>query len=153
MTIGDRIKVLRKKEKLTQAEFAEKIGLKATAIGMYENNQRNVSEQSIALIVKAFGVSEDWLRYGSGDIFVESDASIVNQLISQYHMSDIEARALKFLLDMPEEKRQLVAKAFFAVLDEVKKPGKKYDFPSPDAPMVAESSKTYPDPTDGGDKT
>lgn len=152
MTIGDRIKVLRKKEKLTQAEFAEKIGLKATAIGMYENNQRNVSEQSIALIVKAFGVSEDWLRYGSGDIFVESDASIVNQLISQYHMSDIEARALKFLLDMPEEKRQLVAKAFFAVLDEVKKPGKKYDFPSPDA-MVAESSKAYPDFTDGGDKT
>ncbi len=37
MTIGERIKALRKGNKLTQEEFGERIGLKGTAIGMYES--------------------------------------------------------------------------------------------------------------------
>lgn len=64
MAIGERIKSLRKELKLTQAEFGEKIGLKPTAVLMYEKNQRGVSDQSIQLICQAFNVREAWLRDG-----------------------------------------------------------------------------------------
>ena len=121
MTIGDRIKILRKEKKLTQAEFAEKIGLKATAIGMYEKNLRNVSEQSITLIIQVFNVSETWLRYGKGDMYTQTDNQIVEQLIKQYHMSPEQEKVMKLFLSMSDEKRQLVAQAFFAFLDEAQR--------------------------------
>nr|DAJ16972.1 MAG TPA: hypothetical protein [Caudovirales sp. ctNII2] len=153
MEMYERLKYFRKKvKKMTQAEFAEKINLSRSNLGNIETGRISLTDRVISDLCQTFGLSKEWIMSGDGPMYSESDGSIVDQLIIQYNMNDIEARALKFLLNMPEEKRQLVAKAFFAVLDEVKKPGKKYDFPSPDA-MVAESSKAYPDFTDGGDKT
>lgn len=71
MTIGERIKEIRKELKLSQTEFALRIGLKQTAIGMYENNLRGVADRSILLICKEFSVSENWLRNGQGQMFVD----------------------------------------------------------------------------------
>lgn len=73
MTIGQRIKELRKHLKLTQAEFGEVIGLKATAIGMFEAEQRNVVDRNISLISEKFNVDEIWLRTGEGDMFIDLD--------------------------------------------------------------------------------
>lgn len=116
MSIGERIKLLRKDKKLTQADFGNKIGLKAAAIGMYENNLRNVSEQSITLISQAFNVNEEWLRTGKGEMYAENDESIVRELIEKYHMSENQQRIMYAFLSMDDEKREQVAKAFFALL-------------------------------------
>ena len=53
-----KVKELRKHLKLTQAEFGEVIGLKATAIGMFEAEQRNVVDRNISLISEKFNVDE-----------------------------------------------------------------------------------------------
>ena len=66
MTIGERIKLLRKDLKMSQAEFGQRIGLKQAAIGLYENGNRNVSEQSITLISQVYQVRAEWLRTGEG---------------------------------------------------------------------------------------
>ena len=50
MSIGERVRLLRKELGLNQAQFAEKIGLKQAAIGLYENNQRGVADRIILLI-------------------------------------------------------------------------------------------------------
>ena len=94
MSIGERIKLLRKAKKLTQADFGDKIGLKAGAIGMYENNLRNVSEQSITLIAQVFNVNEEWLRTGTGEMYAENDESIVRELIEKYHMTENQQRIM-----------------------------------------------------------
>ncbi len=66
MTIGERIKLLRKELKMNQAEFGQRIGLKQAAIGLYENGNRSVSEQSITLISQVYQVRAEWLRTGEG---------------------------------------------------------------------------------------
>ena len=66
MTIGERIKLLRKELKMSQAEFGQRIGLKQAAIGLYENGNRSVSEQSITLISQVYQIREEWLRTGNG---------------------------------------------------------------------------------------
>ncbi len=71
LPIGERIKELRKELKMNQTEFGERIGLKQTAIGMYENNLRRVADRSILLICKEFGVSENWLLNGEGQMFID----------------------------------------------------------------------------------
>ncbi|MEA4986535.1 MAG: helix-turn-helix transcriptional regulator [Anaerovorax sp.] len=115
MTIGERIKELRKELKLNQTEFGNRIGLKQTAIGMYENNLRGVADRSILLICKEFGVSEKWLRNGQGEMFINmtQDEKIIaltaRLLDNQYNF---KKALLTTILEMTEEE-DAVLKALF----------------------------------------
>ena len=68
----DRIKLLRKELKLTQAEFGAKVGVKGNTIGNYEMGLRTPSEAVIFSICREFNVSEEWLRDGIDPMFVKS---------------------------------------------------------------------------------
>ena len=75
MTIGERIKEIRKSESLTQQAFADKIGLKRNTIGNYEVNIIAPSDRTISDICREFGVREAWLREGEGEMFVQDTQS------------------------------------------------------------------------------
>ena len=66
----DRIKELRKSLGLTQAAFAEKIGVKQNTIAQYESGRNNPTDAVLALICREYGVNEVWLRTGIGPMFV-----------------------------------------------------------------------------------
>lgn len=67
--IENRIKAVRKSQKLTQAEFGMRIGLKGNTITGYETGLRAPSEAVILSICREFRVSELWLRTGEGEIY------------------------------------------------------------------------------------
>ncbi|MGI6201608.1 MAG: helix-turn-helix domain-containing protein [Christensenellales bacterium] len=71
MTIGDRIRVLRKVLKLNQEEFGARIKAAQPTIGNYETGFRAVPERTQAMIVAVYGVSPRWLRDGEGPMFPE----------------------------------------------------------------------------------
>lgn len=54
---GKRIHELRKKNKLTQSELAEKVGLSTNFIGMVERGERNTSVDKIFKLAKVFNIS------------------------------------------------------------------------------------------------
>lgn len=64
--LKDRIKKIRKHFKLTQEDFAKKLGTVQNTITGYETGRRNPSGSAAALICKEFGVNEVWLRTGEG---------------------------------------------------------------------------------------
>ncbi len=68
-----RIKQIRKSLGLTQQEFADKIGISRGNIGAYEVGKNSPSDAVISLICTKFSVNEDWLRNGTGEMFVELD--------------------------------------------------------------------------------
>lgn len=68
-----RIRELRKALNLTQKDFAEQIGLKQNAISNMEKSGATVTEHNIKTICSQFCVSENWLRTGSGEMFLESE--------------------------------------------------------------------------------
>ena len=70
--MGERIRELRKSLGLTQKEFADRIGIKPTAIANYENGRNAPIDAVVSLICREFGVSEAWLRDGEGDMIVPS---------------------------------------------------------------------------------
>jgi transcriptional regulator with XRE-family HTH domain len=117
MKIGERIKILRKELNLTQADFGEKIGLKPTAILMYEKGSRNVTGQSIALITQTFNVNEEWLKTGNGTMFVTNDNTLLEKLINEYHMSNAQQQIITAFLHMDDQKREVVSQAFFTFID------------------------------------
>lgn len=59
-----RIKQVRTMEGLTQAQFAERIGLSRNYVAMIEIGQREPSDRTITDICRVYGIQEDWLRHG-----------------------------------------------------------------------------------------
>lgn len=66
MTVGQRIKFLRKHFRMTQKEFGESIGLGGSAISMMEQGSP-VTRANIQSICKAYGCLNEWLEHGTGD--------------------------------------------------------------------------------------
>lgn len=86
-TVNERLKKLRKALDLTQQEFAEKIGMKQNTIAQYEMGRTTPSDAIIFSICREFHVSEEWLRNGTGEMFIEQTrdeqiASFIGGLLS-----------------------------------------------------------------------
>lgn len=69
----ERIRAIRKNVSLTQAEFAERIGVKANTVTSYETGLRVPSDAVIVSICREFNISESWLRTGEGEMMEKSD--------------------------------------------------------------------------------
>ena len=67
--MNERIKQLRKHLGLNQTDFGAKIGIKQTSIANYESGTRVPLDTVVASICREFGVSEQWLREGIGEMF------------------------------------------------------------------------------------
>lgn len=68
-SIGDRIKQIRLNAKLTQQEFADRLGLNRGTITNYEINRAIPMDSIFKLISKEFKVNLDWLKTGEGEPF------------------------------------------------------------------------------------
>lgn len=69
----DRIKALRIELGLNQTEFGARLGIKQTTVAGYENGTRLPGDAMIVSICREFNVSENWLRTGQGEMFVQMD--------------------------------------------------------------------------------
>lgn len=69
----DRLRMLRKYLDLTQQEFGEKIGVKRNTIAQYEMGRNEPIDSVFSLICKEYNVNPEWLRSGTGEMFVELD--------------------------------------------------------------------------------
>lgn len=119
MTIGARIRLIRKHKGLSQTEFGKRIGLKQTAIGQYENNQHNVADRTILLICSEFNVCEEWLRNGTGPMFKETDESIITEIATQYRLGELDKAIMKIYLELPPDKKDAFKDFAFALVDTV----------------------------------
>ena len=87
LTLGERIKKVRKELDLTQQGFADRIGMKRNSIAQVEMG-RNTSDQTIISICREFNINEAWLRTGDGEMFVQRSrddelAAFMNELLTE----------------------------------------------------------------------
>lgn len=97
-TLAARIKAVRESERLTQQEFADRIGTPRSNIGGYEKGARNPSDAVVALICREFRVNESWLRTGVGEMKAETTQQ---EKLSRF-MGDVLAAA-------PDERSAFIA--------------------------------------------
>lgn len=72
--MNTRIQAVRKSFKMTQDEFAERIGLSKNFVWMVEKGDRIPSERTIKDICREFKVNYDWLVNGTGEMFQDDDS-------------------------------------------------------------------------------
>lgn len=78
--MSNRLRELRNTLKLTQDEFAIKLGVTRGAIAKLEIGDRNLTNQMIKSICREYNVSECWLRTGEGEMFNEPDVMILEKI-------------------------------------------------------------------------
>lgn len=66
----DRVLKVRKEAGLNQEDFAKKINLTKNYISLIETGNRVPSDRTISDICREFHVNEEWLRNGTGEMFV-----------------------------------------------------------------------------------
>lgn len=107
MTIGERVRIIRETiydKKISTAKFAESLGITASAVNQWENGDKGPSNTTIALICSRYGVNEEWLRTGNGEMLSpktleEEIADITSRL---YHSEDdpLRLQIVQLICDM-----------------------------------------------------
>lgn len=108
MTIGERIKEVRKSSGLTQADFGKQVKITGASVSMIEKGINNPSDQTITLICSRFHVSEDWLRTGAGEMSARSYESELEKMCAERGLSHADYVAIRNIMEMPREAREAV---------------------------------------------
>ena len=88
--MNERIKKIRKAIGLTQQEFADSIKVKRNTVATYEMGRSIPSDAAISLICKQFDVNEEWLRSGTGEMFIEkTEDEEISEMLADIQLSGI----------------------------------------------------------------
>lgn len=107
----DRIRKIRKDFGLTQKEFADRLGIKQNTVATYEIGKTNVGEAVITSICREFNVNEEWLRYGTGEMYRKKDTAF-SELIAEIDYSDDEflKNIITAYMGLDEDSKQALRK-------------------------------------------
>ncbi len=88
-TIGQRFKLIRIQEKLSQEEFGEKIGLSKSAISAVENDKSFISVEIQQTLLVSYNINLNWLISGYGSMYnngceFDKIQGEIGQLVIQY---------------------------------------------------------------------
>ncbi len=80
------LKEIREYLGITQKEFAEKLKLSQGQVSSIERGIRNMTDRLYTQISLVFGLSEEWLKTGTGQPYSEKDLkdSFLNELVKTY---------------------------------------------------------------------
>lgn len=118
MTIGERIRLIRKETGLNQTDFGEKVGLRQSSLGQIESGVRNATDRTILLICQKYSVREEWLRDGIGEMF-NIDSTIITQLSDEYDLDGFEKAMIEGFLKMRPEERKVIKSYVQNLLDKL----------------------------------
>lgn len=106
--MNERIKQIRRELGLTQAEFAERIGLKQNSIALIESGKRNISDQAVLSICREYGVNEEWLRTGDGDRFIPESNDELEALAKKYDLSNADQVLIEKYVNLKPSSREAI---------------------------------------------
>lgn len=111
--MNERIKEIRKALGLTQEEFGKRLGIKRNTLSQIENGVNNVTDQVVKLICSEFGIREEWIRTGEGNMTLPVDrekeiARLTKQLLAEEEDS-FKNRFISALAKLDESQWQTLA--------------------------------------------
>lgn len=113
----ERIRAIRKRQNLSQTKFGEKLGVSRNVINDIENGRVEAKPLIVKHICSVFGISEQWLLTGDGNMSAETTQALLDELATEYNMSDKQKRIMAAFAAMDDKKREFLAEVFFEFVD------------------------------------
>lgn len=138
----DRIREVREHFGLSMEKFGSRIGIGKASISLLESGKNNPSVQTITLICREFGVNEQWLRTGEGEMFEQTRASVLDRLSTEYDLSREQRSVIEAFLDLDPQERDVILKYVHNVFDRsAESAAQSTAIPDKEARRIAESDE------------
>ncbi len=103
-----RIRNVRKELKMSQKEFADRMGVSQGTVSWSEQPDKNVPDSTIRSICTIFNVNEDYLLYDQLPIFVQPDVFSLDKFINERGGTDLEKEIIKTYFELDPEVRKAI---------------------------------------------
>lgn len=138
----DRIREVREHFGFSMEKFGSRIGIGKASISLLESGKNNPSVQTITLICREFGVNEQWLRTGEGEMFEQTRASVLDRLSTEYDLSREQRSVIEAFLDLDPQERDVILKYVHNVFDRsAESAAQSTAIPDKEAQRIAESDE------------
>lgn len=105
--MNERVKILRDTLKLTLEKFGERIGVKKAAVSRWENGDK-IADRMVLAICREFHVNEEWLRNGTGSMFIVTPSSAMEQLKKEFNLDDFSYHLVYEYLKLEPAQKTIV---------------------------------------------
>lgn len=104
----ERLRELRKHFKLSQTEFAEKLGVTRSVIKNLELGVVEIKEHMMKLISATFNTNEEWLKNGTGEMLIQTPKNILDELVVAHGLTEKETAIVSAFLDLSPAGRSAI---------------------------------------------
>lgn len=104
----ERIRKIRRYLDLTQQEFADRLGIKRGAIANYELGRNEPVDSVVSLICREYGVNEEWLRTGTGEMFEPDSGDELEALAKKYDLSNADQVLMEKYVNLKPGSREAI---------------------------------------------
>ena len=113
MSKNERVKNLRKFLDMSQEEFGKILGISKSGVSDIEAGRRSVTDQHIIMICQNPSLSPvvnpEWLRDGTGEMFIEPDEFSLDDFIKAKGATELETQIIKAYFELsPDTRRDLI---------------------------------------------
>ena len=110
--MNERIKQLRKALGYTQQEFADRIGVKRNTIAQYEIGRNEPIGSVVNLICNEYNVNPDWLRDGTGEMFIDPATFSLDEYAQANKLNKTEISIIRGFMELDPSTRQAIYNIF-----------------------------------------
>ena len=108
MSVNSRFREARKTLNLSQKDFAKAMCLSNSYVSDIENDLRKANDRIVKLASMIFGISENWLKTGQGEMFYKSPDEKITRLVSIFNelpadFQDFVLMHIERLLDLQKK--------------------------------------------------
>lgn len=119
--MNERVKLIRKNLGLTLDKFGQRLGVGKAALSRIENGSNSLTEQMLRSICREFHVNEEWLRYGTGEMFLELDKEDILMewagRVLGSESNSFQKKFVKMLMSLSEEEWEWIEQKAKELLD------------------------------------
>jgi transcriptional regulator with XRE-family HTH domain len=110
--VGSRLKEIRQRLKMTQAQWGEKLGISGSAVAKHENGITFPTSKMLNILSSQYNVSMDYLLCGRGTLFHENQDNSNSNRLKNIVKGDIELEELFSLVSSMSWVRHAVLSYF-----------------------------------------
>lgn len=114
---GERLFLIRKALNMKQIDFAKVINSSNGHVSDMEKDRKNITDSTIELLKLKLDVNEDYLRYGTGEMFLKTPAGILEQLKKEFDLDEFNYNLVYTYLKLSKQNRKSIRDFFYNVIN------------------------------------